>query len=136
MATAPMALDRPPALPDDVTAQMGAQNPMAGVAAMIANRSQGQGPMSPSPAAVHPQGQLLAAGESIGKVLDEMARMSDKFAPFGKRAFDIIQAGLAEAVGAPPPQTAQTPQPGSPETGTSSPTAAPPEGAAAKSFPG
>lgn len=48
----------------------------------------------------NPQDAMLAQAEAIKKVLDQMAKMNERFAPFANRMVEVMQAGLSEALAA------------------------------------
>lgn len=131
MATSPIRLDQPPPQPADVTAQSGSPN--AGIAAMLAQKaSQSQGPPGDlsSPSAANPQGALIAQYQAVKKVVEQMARMDENFAPFARRAMAILEAGLGTSISQGKPGIS-TPPPGQEPSSNR-----PPEGESAQGFPG
>ena len=126
MASGPVALDRPPMLPPDVGGQMGAggggDNPLAGIGQMMADKAK-QGAGAPQP-----DGSLTAQADAVEKVVSQMSRMSDAFAPFGAKILDMLKTGIAEATRAGQGGGKQAPPPGGP--------GAPPPPATAGAGPG
>ena len=132
MAAAPR-MDAPPPPPPDVTAQTGAMSRIG--SAM--NRQGGGGPVGPSGemasvSQAHPQGAILAQADAIEKLLRQMSRMNEGFAPYANRMAVVLRNGLAQALeGAQATPFAPTPQLQAPGS-----TNRPPAGEAAEGFPG
>lgn len=82
MATAPMAMEKPPA-PPEVAAQ---GQPFQQVGGMMAQQATAGNP-------------LMTAFDAVNRVLTQMAKSSPKMAPFVARAQSILKAGLEEATG-------------------------------------
>ncbi len=130
-------LDQPPAQPPGVTGQMGST---AQVGLMLGNRfrqaaaPQPGGPPSELGGGIHPSGALMAQADAVKKVLRQMARQSESFAPFAERAVAAIEAGLGDAIAEGRP-TAAAPVPAATPTGLQY-SARPSEGEAGRGFPG
>ena len=77
-------------LPPDVSGQMGGGNPLAAIGGMMANKPA-------SPEAPQPTGAITAQADAVEKVVSQMSRMSEAFAPFGAKILDTLKAGVAEA---------------------------------------
>ena len=126
-------LDAPPPPPPDVTSQTGA---MGGVGSVM-NRQRGGGPTGPagemeSVSQAHPQGAMLAQADAVEKLLRQMSRMNEGFAPYANRMAVVLRNGLAQALeGAQATPFAPTPQLQAPGS-----TNRPPAGEAAEGFPG
>lgn len=106
---APMALDRPPMPPPEITGQMGmppSQPPQeAGLASMMPPQGQG-----PQPGAVNPNGEVVAQTEAVKRVLEQIVRLNPVMAPFAQKCITILDTGLSAV--------SQSPQsPGSPGGG-------------------
>ena len=89
----PMALDRPPMPPPDVTGQMGMPptNPPTepGLAGMMPPQGQ------PQPGAVNPNGELVAQTEAVKRVLEQIVRLNPVMAPFAQKCISILDTGLS-----------------------------------------
>jgi hypothetical protein len=114
-----VALDETPALPPNVTGQMGGgqeKTPFSGVGAML-NKQQ---PARPAGGA-DPSGQIKNSAETITRVIDNMATMSPVGAPFAARIKEMLNQWVAEAAkagpgggGKPPDISAKPPEGGTP----------------------
>jgi hypothetical protein len=110
MASYPMAVGAAPPVPPDVQAQMGA-GPGVGPIAQQGMAGSGEG-------TANPNGALFAQAKAVSDVLEQMAQLSNAFAPFARQAVSIIVQGVSAASAAPeqqslPPELAGTP-PGMP----------------------
>ena len=104
MSAGRLALDSTPPVPPDTYSQMGAgpESPYAG----IGNLAKGQSDQDDGFSSIekaHPQGALIVKVNAVKKVLEEIAQMGQKIAPFAKQASEALQSGLsAELQGAQP----------------------------------
>lgn len=114
----PISAGVPP--PPDVAAQMGHTSPMDQVTGSVASHLMAGG--------IAPHGALLSQGQAVEKVIQQMGRISPKFAPWGDKIVTLLKTGLAEAAGG-----AAHGEPGPPPGG---PSLRPPTGEGAGSFPG
>jgi hypothetical protein len=88
MASSMPQLDAPPPQPPDVSSQMGAGAPFAGVSSMLQQKGdQGGG-------GANPKGALQAQAEACKKVVDQMAKMEPGFGPFADRIKSLLDAGI------------------------------------------
>lgn len=129
MAAGPVPLDRTPAPPPQVGAQM--QSPASGLAAIIQairakQMAEGGGQPPPpgapgaapvaSPATGDNAG-FTAQADLVENVLNQMARVKPTFAPWGNRMLSLLRAGVAESIQA--PASGQEPPPASEPAGGS-----------------
>lgn len=89
MSSSMPTLDQTPPPPPDVAGQTGA-SPYAGMGAMMQKKDQGPD----GGGGAHPQGALIAQGEAVKKVIDQMAKMESGFGPFADRIKSLIDAGV------------------------------------------
>lgn len=109
MASIPMAVGAAPPVPPEVQAQMGGGPGVGPIA------QQGMAPNDGSP---NPNGALFAQAKAVKDVLEQMAGLSDVFAPFARQAVSAIAQGVSAVSAAPasqalPPELAAAP-PGMP----------------------
>lgn len=87
----PMAMDRPPMPPPDVTGQMGIPptqpSSEPGLASMMPQQGEQQ--------SVNPNGELMAQTEAVKRVLEQMVRLNPTMAPFAQKCITILDTGLA-----------------------------------------
>jgi hypothetical protein len=96
----PMAMDRPPMPPPDISGQMG-QAPTGpatepGLASMMPPGGTGQ------QGAVDPNGELVAQTEAVKRVLEQIVRLNPIMAPFAQKCITILDTGLSAVSTSPP----------------------------------